>query len=85
VWWLAIAGAAILGGAATAWAVRRRMLRRMARENDRHDRNAAGARAEIAQLRSGFHALAVDELVAREANSIVIDALRGMDSQGAGR
>ncbi|MEW2302065.1 hypothetical protein AB0958_19165 [Streptomyces sp. NPDC006655] len=85
MWWLAIAGAAILGGATATWVVRRHMLRRLAQEHDQHDRDVTSARAETAQLRTSFLTLAVDELVTREANLIITDVLRGMDSRGAGR
>ncbi|MEU2426989.1 hypothetical protein ABZ619_39255 [Streptomyces sp. NPDC007851] len=85
MWWLAIAGAAILGGAAATWVDRQHMLRRLAQAHDQHDRDATSARAETAQLRTSFHALAAGELVTQEANQIITDVLRDMDSRGAGR
>lgn len=81
MWWLAIAAAACLGGIVAAWAVWRRMLRQMAVEHDRSDRDVHSARTEVAQLRRCLNPLLADELVMQAANVVVINALRGLGSQ----
>lgn len=78
MWWLGIACAAALGGLVAAWAVQRRMDRVLAVEHDRRARDAAGHRAEVAQLRNSRLA---DALVVQAAAAIVDNALQGQEQQ----
>ncbi|MHB9862015.1 hypothetical protein [Streptomyces sp. YIM S03343] len=78
MWWLGIACAASLSCAAAAAAARRRMTWALAIEHERHARDEAGHRAEVAQLR---RARLADALVVQDATAVVDNALRGLEQQ----
>lgn len=84
MWWLCIALAATLGGTPT-WIVRRHLLRQMAREHDRHDREMTSARTEAALLRSHLRTFTARDQVVDVANAFVMNALGRIDRRGAGR
>lgn len=81
MWCLGIAAAALSGGLAAAWWVRRRMARLLAVEHDQRARDAHSARVEVAQLRRGL----AEEHIVQAATAVIDNALQHLGSPERGQ